>query len=289
MVNKDWSFPKRSDGGLAAVDVFFRGYNEVYFYVEDEGQENLYFEILRKLFPNVELSKIFPLGGKLNVLAHSKDANNQALGKRIYLLDKDFDDLLGKKENLQGVIYLKEFCIENYFLDEEALIEIILESHPKENRQDISNELSLETVIPAIGNDLKPLFALFFLVQKLALGIANSSEKPEQHCKADFLWEICPQKFANYSKRVDDLCFTTGVDRLAKPILTDPRLEDFVTALDSEIVSGKFWLAMIFHYLKSKYRLGSITFDSFVFRTAKNCSFERLDYLKDAVHEIIHT
>ena len=66
MVNEDLSLPRRSEGGLAAVDVFYRSYNDFYFYVEDADQESLYFSILEKLFPDSEFSKIFPLGGKPN-------------------------------------------------------------------------------------------------------------------------------------------------------------------------------------------------------------------------------
>ncbi len=283
MSSEEFSFPRRSEGGLAAADVFYRGYNEFYFYVEDEDQENLYFEILRKLFPDVELEKIFPLGGKSNVLAHSMEESNQIIEKRVYLLDKDFDDLLGVKQDIKGVFYLGDFCIENYFLEEEALIEIVHESHPKKQLEEIRSNLSLSEVIPSIGSNLRPLFALFFLAQKSNLGIENSSQKPEVFCQKRCLWEVCPELLAKYSSRVSALLVEVGDEQPSVPLQSDPRLVDFEAALDGEIVSGKFWLAMLFHYLKSKYNLGSITFDSFVFRTAKKCSFERLASLVEEV------
>lgn len=283
MVNEDLSLPQRSEGGLAAIDVFYRSYNDFNFYVEDADQENLYFSILKKVFHNVDFAKIFPLGGKPNVLAHSKDPNNGSLAKRIYILDKDFDDLLGQKENSQGLFYLDRFCIENYFLEEEALVEVVVESQPKLKKEEIQEELSLHSKIPEIGGNLETLFALFYLAQLEKLGIANCRQKPEAFCKPRRLWEVCPELLTKYLAELSALCEEQGVAKPAEPLRSDPRLINFYIASQARIVSGKFWLAMLFHHIKSKYNLGSITFDSFVFRTAKSCAFESLNQLVEEV------
>jgi len=47
-------------------------------------------------------------------------------------------------------------------------------------------------------------------------------------------------------------------------------------ASDYELVSGKFVAAMLFHYIKSEYNLGSMTFESFVYRLAKNCTLRSM-------------
>jgi hypothetical protein len=283
---KESAFPQRSEGGLAASDVFYRDFNDYSFYVEDSEQENLYFDILKKLFPNVSLEKIFPLGGKPNVLAHSKDEANQLISNRIYLLDKDFDDLLGTKEDIAGVFYLDEFCIENYLLDEEAIVEVVLETHPKEKRDDIRKHLSLATIIPAIAGDLKPLFALFFLAQTEGLKIANCGTKPEKFCNKKQLWRTCPTLVGAYSSEISSRCKASSCEQPAAALSTDPRLHHFFATADGKVISGKFWLAMLFHYVKSRYKLGSISFESFVFRTAKSCSFVGLRALADEIGQV---
>jgi hypothetical protein len=53
-------------------------------------------------------------------------------------------------------------------------------------------------------------------------------------------------------------------------------MADAMGADDHSLVSGKHALAMLFHYLKSKFSLGSITFESFVYRLAKNCTLTSL-------------
>lgn len=283
MGKKEAVLPQRSQGGLAAADVFYSSYNDFYFYVEDEDQENLYFTVLSKVFSDMDFAKIFPLGGKLNVLRHAKDAANSDIEKRVYLLDKDFDDLLDIKEDVKGVFYLDAFCIENYFLDEEAVVEVVLESHPKAKRDNIREELSLHGVIPVVGENLKMLFALFFFVQLENLDILNSSQKPEKFCKKGALWEPCPDLVEKYWDAVADRCKAEGTPQPAKNVLEDARLNAFRLASTMEVVSGKFWLSMLFHYVKSKYTLGSITFDSFVFRVASKCSLEELSSLAEEV------
>lgn len=90
----DSLIPVRSPDGLAALDIFYDEFNDVHFYVEDIDQENLYESILRKLFPEHTIARIFPLGGKPSVIAHLSQSNST---RGIYILDKDFDDLLNKK------------------------------------------------------------------------------------------------------------------------------------------------------------------------------------------------
>lgn len=287
MSNQEQVFPERSTGGLAAMDVFYVGFNEVNFYVEDGDQENLYFEILRKKFPDIKLSKIFPLSGKSNVLHHAKSDENSSIQHRVYILDKDFDDLLGKKEVIDNVYYLDKFCIENYVLDEDALIEFVVETDPKLKRDDIRAHLALNDAIPTIGENLRELFAVFLLVQQEELGIPNCKEKPEKFCKSKRLWEPCPTLIGEYLTRVNAALDEKGTERLPAPILGDDRFEALRIADAETVVSGKFWLAMVFHYIKSKYGLGSITFPSFVFRTAKNCSFSSMDSFAAEVNEAL--
>lgn len=276
MSNKQSEPPQWSVGGLAAADVFYKGFNQYYFYVEDVCQENLYFEILKKVFEDVDITKIFPLGGKQNVLAHAKDMSNKHINNRVYLLDKDFDDLHGTKEEIDEVFYLNHFCIENYLMEPNALLEVVVESHPQINRNDIQSNLSLDTVIPSIAEELRPLFALFFLVQAEDLGIRNCSGKPETYCKPTCRWEISACSLKNYLNKVCVACDVKNIELPDTPLGSDPRLASFFASNDSERVSGKFWLAMMFHYLKSKYSLGTITFDSFVYRVAKNSKFTSL-------------
>lgn len=262
--------PERSEDGLAALDVFFRDLNEVNVYVEDIDQENLYHMLLSKVFPLIRIEKIFPLGGKQNVLKHSKDPANSFFNPRVYIVDKDFDDLLGKEEKIAGLYYLDKFCIENYFIEKEAIIEFIVETLPKKSKRELKDKHQIESVVSVIVSELKDLFALFFIIQKEGLGIPNCGEKPEKFCVSSELWRLSSERLESLRKEIQKICVKCDCPLPAKPLSEDPRLSTFYKSCDEKIISGKFVLAMIFHYLKKNFSLGSITFDSFVYRIAKN-------------------
>ena len=181
--------PARSVIGMGALDVFYQEFNDVAFYVEDADQENLYHAILSKHFPNIRISRIFPLGGKLNVISHAREKNNKANStKRVYILDKDFDDLLKKKVRLKNTFYLDRFCIENHLIDFDAIIELVVETSPKTKRSDIDSKLCLASFVSDLNQQLTPLFVLFFCAQLFDLGVRNCSAKPEEYCNARRLW-----------------------------------------------------------------------------------------------------
>ena len=54
-------FPNLSDSFLAGQDIFYTQFNEISFYIEDTEQEHLYFNILRRVFPDISLDKYFRL------------------------------------------------------------------------------------------------------------------------------------------------------------------------------------------------------------------------------------
>lgn len=286
MVDIKIGMPTRSLGGLAATDVFYVSYNDYNFYVEDQDQENLYFEILKKKFPNVQLAKIFPLGGKPNVIKHAMEDDSAESTKRVYILDKDFDDLLGKKEKIRGVFYLDRFCIENYLIEEDAIVELVHESVPKEKISETKVNLSLDRVFDQVTSELQPLFAIFYIIQREGLGIKNTSHSPEKFSTTVCRWSVCPDCFNAYLASVSAACMESNIAAPAIPLFDDHRLKQFSFSSVDCVISGKFWLKMIFHYIKSKYNIGSITFESFVYRLAKKCTIPDLDLLVNDVEAL---
>lgn len=269
--------PTRSANGMAALDIFYSEFNEVNFYVEDEEQENLYEEILRKLFTRLTITRIFPLGGKEAVLKHATSSSNNTIKRfRAYIVDRDFDHLLGQLFRHPNVFYLDRFCIESHLLEPRAIVELVIENHPKRKRADIAEMLSVDAKLPSFYGGLRPLFLLFFCAQRLDLGVKNCSSPPEAFCKPDRLWEVEDAAVARY----EDKLKSAAKAKLLSPPLVDPksdvRLSRAARASDHTLVSGKFVAAMLFHYVKSKYSLGSMTFESFVYRLAKNCDLRSM-------------
>lgn len=276
--------PTRSAAGLGAMDIFYNKINEVNFYVEDAEQENLYYAILKKHFPTINFSKIFPLGGKPKVLSHAKDPVNKKIkAKRVYIVDRDYDTLLGTMESIKGVFYLEKYCIENYLLEPDAIIEIVVENNPKLKAAEIAQSLNLDAYLMEVESKLRELFLLFYASQLFDLGIKNCASKAEEFCESKKWWRIDPAKVSAYKNRILLGAVPPKADPAIKSVETDPRLQG-ARALDRDaLVSGKFLLTLIFHYVKSKYSLGSITFESFVYRVAKNSTLESLSPTTGAI------
>ena len=273
-------FPKRSKDALAVLDIFYDEFNDVHFFVEDEDQENLYEIILRGMFPDLKIARVFPLGGKQAVLDHQPQiAAGQATPRSIYLVDKDFDDLLGTKVQKPMLFYLDRYCIENYFTEPDALLEVVVESMPKLKRGDIAADLALPNKIVEFMDSLRPLFQLFYCVQRFELGIKNCSLQAERFCRATHRWLRDPAALSDYhAKVVSAASQTKHAAALVDPLL-HPEVSALAEADPHTVVSGKHICTLIFHYIKSKYNLGSITFDSFLFRVCKNASMQELQSL----------
>lgn len=266
--------PARSPAGRAALDVFYSDFNDVNFYVEDDEQENLYEAIFRKLFSRLKIARIFPLGGKPAVLQHATSSSNGAIRNfRAYIIDRDFDYLLGKQSTHPNVFYIDRFCIESHLLEISAVVELVIENHPRRKRPEVETTLALGIQIPSIYRCLRPLFVLFFCAQRLDLGVKNCSLPPEAFCKPKRLWELNDATIVRYEADLKKAAQAVLLDPPLVNPRSDCRLSRVARASDHSLVSGKFVAAMLFHYVKSNYGLGSMTFDSFVYRLAKNCRF----------------
>jgi len=277
-------FPARSAAGLAAMDVFYTDFNEINFYVEDADQENLYEVIFKKLFPEKKISKIFPLGGKQQVFEHRNVYGNNK--KSVYLVDKDFDDFLEKKIITDGVFYLDRFCIENYLINIESFIEFVIETHPKEKREDVARNLDLDSKISVMIGELEQLSILFYLAQLFDTGIKNCSSPPESFCKSKALWSLCCFSMEKYKLQLNQ--FIAGATCITlTEYIESAFLDEFKKANSHLKMSGKFLIAMIFHYIKSKYKTGSITSYSFIYRVAKNSTLDELQSIATQIRSYI--
>ena len=137
----------RSDSALAAVAVFHRSYNDLDVYVEDTavGSEKLHETILEKsLEGKFKISKVIPLGGRGKVINAAKNPPNDNR-KKIYLIDGDLHLLCGEKEVLPtNIVTLSSYCIENFLLDCDGVVEVMHDEDAEFNREHLRNLLNYE-------------------------------------------------------------------------------------------------------------------------------------------------
>lgn len=144
----EWSY---SEEGYGNRVIFYD--NDINIYVEDDNKAHLYETIFERMFKDeYMIQSIFPMGGKPKVLKEyiRVGSYEEKNGKRIpnlFLLDGDFDRYLGyekatkedytdsldddnkltnfitgKMLDSQSVVYLESYNIENYYIDEQAVI-----------------------------------------------------------------------------------------------------------------------------------------------------------------------
>jgi hypothetical protein len=130
-----------------------------------------------------------------------------------------------------------------------------------------------------LAESMRPLFQLFFAVQCYKLGLKNCKLATEIFCKQSHLWMIDNQAVAQYSKRISQAALATPHAEDLKEPLANAKISPLQLLDCHRVVSGKHVCALLFRYVKSKYNMGTITLESFLFRLAKNSSLSSLSSL----------
>ncbi len=278
MVTMEESIPQYSAGYKQARSSFYFQFNDVDFYIEDAWQENLYHCILSKLFPTLRIENIHSLCGKENALAHAK---TRIVGRKsVYLLDKDFDDLHGKIHQQENIFYLEKYCMENFLIEEQALVMFVISEKPRLKQGDIRKELGFATLWDEMVKQLSKLFAVFFIVQKHNLPMQSTSHAPSAFCSKDDKCNINGERIAIYIKEALKHMTKQNVQRHL-----DAELEDCATdfelkkakQLRGTHVSGEYLLLLFSNRLAKQFGLNSVPdMHSFAYRLAEKCEFQSL-------------
>lgn len=275
--------PEYSRDALAVRDVFYGRIAATHFFVEDEEQENLYEILLGRLFPRVRDAKVFPLGGKDAVLEHARTASEIEGVRRLYLLDLDFDDLLGTTVNDDRVFYLDDYCLEGALLDEGALAAFSVDEKPKIRRADVLRAISFKASIEEWAPTLDRLHRAFFLSQRHALGLRNCDHPPESFtarngCSFD------DRLVERYVSSVADALVASGV------IASVAEYEDLSSRafgrrgfLRSR-TNGKFLAKLFVKHLQANGLCGNVRLESFTIRIARQSTLSRLRGFKRRVN-----
>ena len=117
-----------SDNGLMNRMIFLSTSNEINVIVEDVGKEYEYEQIFDRLFDGkIVVNHIFPMNGKPGVIKAFNQYGATYKDKKVfYIVDGDFDEIMEKKEiDDPQFIYLKDYNIEDYYIDKKAIIKYV--------------------------------------------------------------------------------------------------------------------------------------------------------------------
>lgn len=181
-----------SQEGLLNRSMFY-GKQDINIFVEDKDSGYLYEEILKRLLMNkYRIDTVFPLDGKNNVLSEyiKQGEVNKNGAPNLFLVDGDFDrylgyntatrnDFMGDKESdvevsrfvrnkiiqSDSVLYLKTYNIENYFIDEEAVLKYI-KGIIKKKDSELKSIADFGHWRERVVNESKDLFVIYCFVIK---------------------------------------------------------------------------------------------------------------------------
>ncbi len=278
--------PEYGQDALSVRDIFFAGIRGVHFFVEDADQENLYELLMRRCFPNFEGIEIFPQGGKGKVIEHALAGYRGYPGvRRVYVVDKDFDDLLGTVKVAEGLFYLEQYGVENFIVDEDSIVEICVQEFPKESRLGISRRIGYAEAMRGWNGHLGRLHRAFLLVQKFSLGVKNCGLSVDRFVFQDRRHVLDLGAISEYVNLVFDKLVELGVvsDRASFELEMDGAF-----AGDEAVhINGKFVIELLYHHLRVAGLCGHLRYHSLVYRLAGACSLDKLSSFISDVNDYI--
>ena len=157
---------------LGARTAFYSPYNDVNIIVEDETLENFYTELFGTLLGNAfRIGRVLGVGGKdavLNRFNALKD--NPGYTHEFYLLDGDFDELLGRHISTHPRLYrLSRYDIEGFIVEREAVAHVAQQENPRKNFEDYMLTLQCDQFLHDISISVQRLIACFVLLRKLGV------------------------------------------------------------------------------------------------------------------------
>ena len=259
--------------------IFLSSQNDVNFFVEDEDKEFEYEVILKNLFgSSIKINNIFAVGGKPKLIEAYEILKNYITDTiNVLIADRDFDYVLDKPMVAdEKFIYLKQYCIENYLIDEHATT-CFIQGRLCKLEDEVKKTVNFDTWFNNITNQFYELFILFLIVQKNGLGIPNSGESTFKFLY-DNGWEVDPAKVNRY---YDDL--KNNLPDLDEQIRTmKAEVKRKIGLNPSALISGKFYLDSLKQYLRT-FSGNAINDKDLRMTLIRQFDVSKLDFIKDIV------
>lgn len=159
-------YPPRAAPALGYLN---SGRNDIEIFVEDRSSPNLWIKLLRKFLPTgTKLNDVNILGTRENVLAACRADQADDGRKKLYIIDADLDLLKGKaKPKLKHLYRLRAYCVENYLINDDSLIELATSFDTDVSRQDAGNQLDYSGWLSRNEQILNSLFVCYAVTHTL--------------------------------------------------------------------------------------------------------------------------
>ncbi len=275
-------FPELTNSFLHGQDILYKQFNDIEFYVEDIDKEHFYFNILKRLFSDIKLHKIFPLNGKKDVINTAK--NNVNNRKKVYIVDLDFDKILGRVEQLSNLFYIERYSIENYLFSKLSIYECIRSKNPKMKDTDIDIKIDYEKLIDNAIESLRELASVFIIIKQYEL----SCEYYKLDVKRDFDFSFSSVHYKNsfipkYLLEIENKLKSKN-SRVTLNGQIKKMKKHFNTRIKATTnIPGKYILMFIKDRLQFLKLINQVSFDSFTYNLSKDFDGAELNYLRKEI------
>ncbi len=168
---------------IPTISLFFKSKNDVDVFIEDSNDEEFYKALLNRLTDGKRIKKIISCKCKTELIKACEADQTDRERKRIYLTDGDLDLILdANRKDLKYLHVLEKYCIENFLVEEEGLLEI-LHSNIVLDKATISKQLTLNNYLRSISNPLNELFLHYAITHLHKMGIKTVANPIGSFCK----------------------------------------------------------------------------------------------------------
>ena len=168
---------------IPTISLFFKSKNDVDIFIEDSNDEEFYKALLHRLTDGKRIKKIISCKCKTELIKACEADQTDRERKRIYLTDGDLDLILDtNRKDLKHLHILEKYCIENFLVEEEGLLEI-LHSNIVLDKSTISKQLTLGNYLKSISNPLIELFLHYAITHLHKMGIKTVANSVGSFCK----------------------------------------------------------------------------------------------------------
>lgn len=274
---------QRSEAARFAASVFYEDFNDVDVYVEDkaDGFSKIYSILLgRLLAERLTVSRVFPLGGRDSVISASKAPRDQHR-KSIFIIDGDLYLLCGEVKDVPDeIIRLDRYCIENYLVDDSAIMEILDDEHSSRRQDDFRDLLRLNEWRNENAPSFRKLFVTYAVAHYLDSGIPTVSRKYGAFVR-NGKGDLDNEKFEAACQAISrELSEQFGRERFETLFSEFDNSVDASACFISKYVSAKdYTLPLVLVKMRAHVEIRSSNI-ALKIRMAKNCSLESLDNLK---------
>ena len=175
---------RRSIESQVTSQLFFSQEVDITVFVEDKdesGRNQKFYQILLSRVFEHKAIRVNNMGGRSQVVKAHGDHCNNPCGSALFIIDGDYHILHSpNKKYAKGLYQLKKYCIENYLIDENAIVEVIYYSHSMLTLDDVRNKLGFQEWVDSNDRIACDLYTIYAICDILRLKRVKTSKRTIQ-------------------------------------------------------------------------------------------------------------